>query len=292
MFKTILAVTCCLGVFNVSAQVDLQFPDSQAVWIQGFVNDYPVIWNYSVQQYEFGTDTSVGIENYHSLMRNDQFSTLYAGAIRKDSQERVYFVPPDSSKEFLLYDFSAQVGDTLTVWSSAFTCYGINEVIVAQTDVVNDDGTDFFRFLLSTPQFGPNGVWIKGVGSEGGLLESYYTPSVSGITFLQCLTVNSIPIYPGNGQNCYYVGEQSLPQVENIISLSPNPFNTMFELSQPNSMKYAALIVYDASGKKTLEEKILSAKEAFDMSRFANGIYFVKLIGNNDVSFQKLLKGN
>ncbi len=206
-------------------QTNLEFPDSNALWILGIIyEDNPNNPTYSVQSYQYGEDSMVNGISYHKLFSDYGYDIFYKGLLRKDSAERILFVPADSTEEFLLYDFSAEVGDTLQVWSSSLYCYGINEVVVTLTDTVVDGGIELYQVYLGYSK------WIKGVGSSEGPIEPLYEPSLSDRTFLQCLTVNSIPVYPGVSPNCYNVDVIPINTPANSISIYPNPGGSMFIL--------------------------------------------------------------
>src|SRR5260221_423267 len=102
------------------------FPDSNAYWNCNFGGACSTLvffdHNYT---YTIISDTTIGAFNYHKLWvpaivitdecwGNTVTSGYYAGAYRQDNANRkVYFVPPSSSAEKLLYDFNLNVGDTL-----------------------------------------------------------------------------------------------------------------------------------------------------------------------------------
>src|ERR1044071_9077419 len=59
-----------------------------------------------------GNDTIIGAQLYHKV-NHDAYG--FIGGIREDlALKKVYYYPKDSLQEYLLYDFSIQVGDTLT----------------------------------------------------------------------------------------------------------------------------------------------------------------------------------
>jgi hypothetical protein len=264
------------------SQTDLEFPDSNALWILGIIyEDNPNFPTYSVRSYHYAGDSILNGISYHQLYDN---AVIKAGLLRKDSAERILFVPADSTEEFLLYDFSAEVGDTLQVWSSSLYCYGINEVVVTLTDTVVDGGIELYQVYLGYSK------WIKGVGSSEGPIEPLYEPSLSDRTFLQCLTVNSIPVYPVVSPNCYNVGVTPINTSANSISIYPNPGGSMLYIDFSVPIQYSLIKVMNASGKTILVKNIDGLHESIDLESEPDGLYFIEFIGKENTYLQKIVK--
>src|SRR5436190_2222369 len=96
------------------AQQPLPFPDSAAKWINTvwLVQPFPPPATHifsSAQSYcADGVDTVINALTYTQL---HYCGGAYKGAFRDDAGT-VYYVPADSTSEFLLYDFTLQVGET------------------------------------------------------------------------------------------------------------------------------------------------------------------------------------
>ena len=77
--------------------------------------EYPTDHKYQTFKWRLTTDTVINAQKYVKIEKNHR----YEGALREDDDANIYFVPSDSTKEFLLYAFHAQVGDALTnLWVS------------------------------------------------------------------------------------------------------------------------------------------------------------------------------
>ncbi len=64
------------------------------------------------------------------------------------------------------------------------------------------------------------------------------------------------------------------------VAIYPNPNNGYFTL-QADSKIYRDVQVFDMTGKKLIEQKIMDNETHLNISTFPNGIYFVKLIGES-----------
>ena len=100
---------------NANSQEYLYLPDTNSKWINTYSifewNPYPhfVITDF-VHYCTPEIDTTI---NGFSYFKIDTCNGGYKGAIRND-QGKVWFIPKDSSSEFLLYDFTVGPGDTIS----------------------------------------------------------------------------------------------------------------------------------------------------------------------------------
>ena len=65
---------------------------------------------YYTQHYRLTSDTVINGQIFAKLYKENS----YSGAMREGTNRDIYYVPADSTHEYLLYAFNAQVGDTLT----------------------------------------------------------------------------------------------------------------------------------------------------------------------------------
>ena len=109
-----------LLTFGLKAQLNSSWPDSNARWVNTYYQvSSPVPSLQSVDYY--------CMESTDTLINSIQYSQIsdclngYKGAMR-DANGKVFYVPKDSAQEYLVYDFTAEVGDTLGdiyIWSTA-----------------------------------------------------------------------------------------------------------------------------------------------------------------------------
>lgn len=76
----------------------------------------------------------------------------------------------------------------------------------------------------------------------------------------------------------------------NGVSLYPNPANDHFDILIDEIDDYSDLRIVGIDGKVIIDEKISSERMTFDISSFAEGIYFVQLYGKEKVVNIKLNK--
>lgn len=134
---------------------------------------YPMGGNMQSMQayYMVMGDVSINGKDYMRLM--DLYSSeSYVGALREDGH-KVYFLPNGEKREYLLYDFGLELGESVDVGlngeSHVVTVVGIDSVYVLgvrrrlriEDETIRDNH-------WSWPAY-----WIEGIGSDLGILSPY-----------------------------------------------------------------------------------------------------------------------
>jgi len=81
-------------------------------------------------------------------------------------------------------------------------------------------------------------------------------------------------------------------QLDEVFTISPNPFNGKFELKIGESqfMENSKLEIYNIQGKKVFQTAITDPKSIIDLSDFSKGIYLAKVYVDQSVITKKILK--
>ena len=128
-------------------------------------------------QYKLAQDTIIGDYKYTMLTRrrtNSPISTLeYVAAVRFTGDKKVY--AHIENTELLVYDFNAQVGDTLEVFPGidfpieTYKCvvYNVEKNLETNQNTIHLYPLDIEGNIIEIEFVGP---WIEGVGSETGFL--------------------------------------------------------------------------------------------------------------------------
>lgn len=257
------------------------FPDSNAVWnvwfsancfANGMTNDrYSII---------FSGDTVINGYTYHKLstpyvLSNSWGTCLgvsagYKGAIRQEIANRqVFFVPPSSSTEQLLYDFTLQVGDTVKGYLAPNFGYDV----VAKIDSILIDSSYRKRWLINPCV---NFDLIEGVGWMYGLIQRSPGCLIDETSFLtECVRQNGKSLYPDTISNCGTLLTSIQHAVDNnsSFSISPNPSKDIVNLSASEKFQYS---VYDMFGAEIIRSDNEDETAQLDLSAFPPGIYFVR----------------
>ncbi len=190
-----------------------------------------------------------------------------------------------ANKDWLLYDFSVETSDTVTVYTyfENHITESVNSIvfIVDSVDTVIFAGMPRKRiFLTDTSNSDLKDTWYQGVGSKFGLIPrlacygyydySYYEESELNCYYEDDVLSYSNPIYP----SCDYY-EVGINEVEkNNFSIYPNPAqNTVYVQNIPNNV--SVVEVCDITGK-TLKTIDLNKTQSIHIDDLKKGVYFVK----------------
>jgi hypothetical protein len=264
------------------------FPDSNAVWLMDVYGQSGFIQQNGYHLRGANHDTLINGESYSSLWQGlEGQAGAFAGGLRKDGQERVYYFHPNSNSEHLLYDFNPIAGETMEVWIGSHDQPAPTPVlmhITSVTSMLNPNGTPYTEIgiindiALSSGQ-GSNHVWIEGVGGSGGLLSTWgsdIAPLYS--VHLNCMQYNDSVWPAGLPGLCSPMSVTEI--LNNAVMLSPNPSFGRFTVTFPELLTASCFYgVYDALGKLLVQQPLqpgISTAE-IDLSRFGAGMYSIKV---------------
>jgi hypothetical protein len=274
-------------LFNCKSQNYIAIPDSGAKWIN-YNFSYPPS---TPQQFYYiyttnGTDTAINSINYFRLMRN--VNGPYYGAMRNDSG-KVFIIPKDSLNEYIVYDFTANVGDTIfNVYEDGgfYTFYGGVVDVVVQTVSTIDLGDGITRKTIQTTN-GP--VWIEGMGSTKGLFAEDRDNVSNYGADLSCFSVNNTTLFPtyANAVCEMGVGLSSIDQSSNV-HVYPNPTSAFFVIETKHEIKQ--FYVYDPLLRKIdIPIEFNKNKLILNTEGLTNGHYFVEILTANERFMQKMI---
>ena len=133
---------------------------------------------------------------------------------------------------------------------------------------------------------GPNTSWLwlncqDNTSIISATLQSY-SPSANG-QFAVIVTQNGCT----DTSTCFNVNTVGIDeQNQNAFTLYPNPANDNITIEANNG---SVVVIYDALGNQVFSTTTLNAKTEIDLRNFANGIYFVRVISDNNEATQKLI---
>lgn len=270
------------------------FPDSNAIW-----NEYSIHVEYPTNvasKTRYGTIGDTIIENfeYSKIYRLIDDTCLninnaeYFGAIREENKKIFALTIYHGDEEILLYDFSAEEGDT--VYSNAQFGYMANPVLISNIDsIVLLDGTTRKRYWIngSLDEF-----WIEGIGSQAGpftpitdLLTNYYEPHLS------CFKQNESAVYLNNYSCDKCFCSLGTPIIEinglqNRIHIYPNPASTNiiidFELNTESSITR----LFNSNGKLIESKLSNSFPIQMNIDYLPIGFYLIQ-IDTENLTFNK-----
>ena len=243
--------------------------------------------------YTLSEDTVIGAMKYRQILCQPSWKSgdiQYIGAMRTTADDKVYFHYEDS--EYLLYDFGAETGDTLTVFA------GLNYVAYAKTQRVVVDyiggapGERTFASIRILPdEYRPEGDstnWVWGVGTQQGLLQTGGYGLPGGYSYaLLCAYHNGECVYTATGgYHHFYVRYNCMHNSSDETSVATIPAGRCFTL-QGHTLTLAAgaeARLYDLSGRCLLHT--CGHTTALDV--WQQGVYVLQVSAGGTVSTYRI----
>jgi hypothetical protein len=273
LMKFLLLFTSITITFASKTQTFMPIPDSAVIWQNGFYQQVPMgpTWQYVlydvVNYCADGEDTLIGAESYTQVHQCPE--DLYQGAFR-NSNGKVFFVPKDSLNEYLLFDFTVEVGDTvpeLYCKMAGGMDVVFNDFVVNEVDSVLIAGT--YRKRI-------NQMWIEGIGNKQGFLwEPWINVSQYAVDQM-CVSITSQQVYPVDGPApCDLTASMEnwhLPDLE----VYPNPSQGKFVIRTDFSP--SSLDLFDLTGRSyTVNYTENTGEIVLDLSNFMAGSYLLRI---------------
>lgn len=256
------------------------FPTDSAIWtnVSGswiYPAGWPVVtWPMPYVQYDPPTrycmssmDTIIGIYNYSKV---DYCGGTYCGGLRDDGIGKIYFVPTDSLNELLIYDFTVQTGDTVSVYENFGGYWNTSTYEYIYVDSVLINGSYRKQIKLG----GNPGSWIEGIGCTQGLFREGWGNVSGWYINLECMSQNDSTLYPAYslGPCSLTSGIDEIKELDNFI-LYPNPTNGLLQIK--TEQEIISIEVLDVFGRRMLYSE--NNQTEINISNFTNGIYFVRM---------------
>lgn len=214
------------------------------------------------------------------------------GFIREENN-KYYFLPTNSTEEYLLYDFDLQEGDVVSVIEAVVDIPGfMGEKPFEERKKDFEDGkcvhtvtkveliADLQGNLRKHITLDNKTVWIEGIGSTRGLLHSYGSASGLG-SYLTSFTENEEVVFQQDKCPC---SQTSLLETNLKFFISPNPVKELLQLALPTANN--SIQIFDTQGKMVLQAEC-GYTATINVSTLPKGVY--TLVVNNSES-QRFVK--
>jgi hypothetical protein len=233
----------------------------------------------------------------------DTISSLSGVLLREDSIARKIWIRGTSSidsTEYLMYDFSLTVGDTIHSFFMAqfMVVNGIDigwhpyEGIIDSIRPIllnnNDTTRAFYITPISFNSFSIPFYIMEGVGSLQGFI-SPFKYDFENTYHLICVNDSGINLFstPTYIGNCgYTLGNKEIIQKQSSFNIYPNPTST--QLTIATEIVFNEINIIDITGKtiKTIKENTT----ALNVVELPLGVYFIKLITADKIITKKFIK--
>ena len=241
---------------------------------------FPPNDHYSTLVHWLSDDTLVDGVRYTKVLetRNGEGTPRLATLLREEDG-KVW--KRESATDILIYDFTAQVGDTLRFGDShEFEYWIVDSISFEQIGGVDRKKIWFGLEYDITGEPYAIETWTEGIGSDMGLLFSGWYYVTGGYYRALCFHQNGELFW----QNEYY-GTCMIDAVEEMdispISLYPNPTSDVVHIE---GVEAAEVQVYNSFGQ--LVKTVRDANE-INMESFAEGVYLLRITDNEGNGYTK-----
>jgi len=248
-----------------------------------------------------------------SVYNGINYQLINSTLVRSDSNV-VYFIPPNSVDEFVLYDFNIEVGDTFFLdyvsWNNT-ACTDPSFIVLSQIGTVTyEDNVERKKYYFGSGTlcgFGSEafGEWVEGIGCiTSDVLNPFYGLTVGGSTYLMCFNNNGTSVLEGtyytsnyyNFWRLYGCGGEVLDEWISIedndaskLSIGPNPFSNRLIINFDPIDQIDAIRIYNQNLQEITFQ--LNANEIKFQKNLEVGIYYCEVdFIDGRTLFKKLVK--
>jgi hypothetical protein len=289
-----------MTIYSFPAFCQVSFPDSNAIWNINIVNSSGAHKNEML--YGLKGDTLINDTLYNKMFilsdttLNSENLKEYLGGFRQDGS-KVWFRPKyEKVKEFLLYDFGMQVGDTIWYNSSLYinTEGGHNFVVDSKFNVVQDINSEnnVTRFILYC-DYNRQDEYISGIGSIYGPFGSIIQIPLSGNSYhLACFKQNTTVQYQDNliCDKCFCTGLTNTPENKckvDWVKLYPDHAHNSFSIGIDKPYSKIEIEIFDERGRIIYNEKSLKNPIIINSPYF--NFYLLKLTIDDEMIIEKVI---
>lgn len=232
--------------------------------------------------YKFYGDTIISNQVYKKVFKSEAEIPVnweYEGGIREEEQ-KVWYLSRYESEERQLYDFTLEVGDTITFpwW---------DPLIVDSISYIDINGEDrkqiYFEPLVYFMEH-----WIEGIGSNLGILESGTSMVVGWYTRFLCMSEDGELIYMNPNYSSCYLVSTGIEETHNTrILIYPNPAIDKIIMENTDNVEIESISIIDLNGQNILEFE--KDRNELDISGLSSGIYLLKLTYGNETIIKKIV---
>ncbi len=282
---------------NLKAQATWNF--NHTTWLVSTTEMTNSSWFTYLTLDSLNPDTTINFVTYKKI--KDGYGQYILG-IRSDNH-KLYGIGLSQAAfpfhEYLMYDFSANVGDTIYNVAASDLSFNVMDTVKAYITAKDS-------FLLSNRYYSVlkvnlisstggwfiNSIWYENIGCNMGLIEVIPFES---LTKLECysnndttidishlptqwnFTTDTVPASPGNP--CFAIPfNNGINEHTNAadISVYPNPATTKLNI-ESTSAKLSKIKIMNVMGQCIYQSEIKNPKAEINLTNMAKGIYFVRV---------------
>lgn len=273
--------------------------------------DTNTIWSENNVKYSYISNDTVSINNkvYHYINSHSDTLIQYNSNVVQtylvsEDGNKVFWREPFLNKDFLLYDFSLSIGDSIYVTPRTGISYDSILLYCENVDTLEIMGNMRKRLTMKT--INASGYydtdieyWYEGIGSDLGLFNSGHLALVfidQVDPKLFCCHKLFDQIYQDSITNsCHGTGTASIDKESLLsqINVYPNPvIGNTFNIQTANNTRINRVNLYDNQGKKYEIDYTISNTQNFctvQTNLLSSGLYIVEIVSDSGYYRKKLI---
>ena len=279
---------------NVKSQNYHSFIGENKIW-----SELEFVWEDTyTSNYKIEGDTIISNNTYYMVYSCTNDSLLqdwnYQMLIREDSTKKVFGYNSFNQEEYILYNFSLIIGDSIYTGGEI----GDNPLyaFVEDVDSILIDG-EFRKRIIFEEWF--NEFWIEGIGSSIGPFRPFANLFVADIGWeLLCLEEDYNINYQNPNYNACFIhiinnlNELSI-QNSNLIKIYPQPAKDLVNIKIiDNSEKYDKIELININNQNKYIDKFTGNHYSINTNLFSSGLYIILVKSKNKILHGKIIIDN
>jgi hypothetical protein len=289
MKKLIVAILSITIMQNIQSQ-EIVNPD----YIWSNLEEHCHVWgsSYTTKFFNFNGDTIVNDTLYKKIwISEDENHTtwdFYFALIREENN-RVYYRPA-YGQEGLIYDFNLELGDSVLVDNSR----AVEPVwlTLSNVDTIETEIGQRERWYMESSLYPEVDYWIRGIGSESGILNSSTSVfgGLCGLYELLCQEETDYIVYQNpEYQTCYLYTVGAEEKTPELFSANYKPSQQVL-LVELKSEDVHNLILSDIRGNILYRKETSLKRETIPFERIPSGLYILTISSKDGYSVYKFVK--
>jgi|GEM_PF-973014 len=282
------------NIFTIHCQS--KWLDPEAVWY--YSTPYAYIQSEACTKVEVKGDTLIqGLTCKALLFKNTETDRVVSTEYLHFRNDSVLYYNYYDKSFHTLYDFTAKVGDTVTVhknkfkptdgflWSDSIDSFqyilsGIDSIQVSETwlkrQKIKPVDNDSWLFASS---YDTVAYIVENIGSTGYFFGRVpYVTTMENIGMLRCYSDQTLQFKnPNWDKACDFVNALVEPQIS-TIRLYPNPANKEINIESTDNKSILSVEIMDVDGRCLKQMEINNRMAKIDVSNLSSGIYFARIV--------------
>ncbi len=273
-----------------------QIVDTTKMWSNMQEHCQPEGSAYSTDYHKFYGDTLINDTVYKKvwIAEDENYEEWYFfGSFIREENGRVYY-REILQPEGLIYDFNLQLGDSVLLNNSR----AADNLWLTLTEIDSVETTTGYRerWKLESPFHLNADYWIKGIGSEAGVLNSgtFVFGGLCGLYTLLCEMENDETVFRNSGfETCYVdqvsaIGEYSKTEPELFKFLYKQSSNQIELRFTENKQKTVSIV--SLSGKTTFKTSTNEEFINISTGMFPEGLYIITCTSEGKYQSRKFIR--